>query len=64
MCEKGQSSNFGVWHIALIREMFYRFSITIGPEVAKYTDCISGEGYDFPNECPIYDTLLINGEAN
>ena len=29
----------------------------------EYTDCISVEGYDPPNECPKYDTKPPNGEA-
>ena len=30
---------------------------------AKYTDCISAEGYDSPNECPGYDTKQFDGEV-
>ena len=28
---------------------------------AEYTDCISAEGYDSPNECLGYDTKQSNG---
>ena len=28
-----------------------------------YTDYISAEGYDFPNECPVYDTKQSDGEV-
>ena len=31
--------------------------------VAEYTDCISAEGKDFPDECPAYDTKQSDGEA-
>ena len=31
--------------------------------VAEYTDCISTEGYDSPNECPGYDTKQSDGKA-
>ena len=30
---------------------------------AEYTDCISVEGYDSPNECPGYNTKQSDGEA-
>ena len=30
---------------------------------AEDTDCISTVGWDFPNECPGYDTKLSDGEA-
>ena len=30
--------------------------------VAEYTDCISAEDYDFPNDCPGYDTKQSDGE--
>ena len=30
---------------------------------AEYTDCISAEGLDFPNECPGYDTKKSDGEV-
>ena len=29
---------------------------SVGAGVGKYTDCISADGQDFPNECPRYDT--------
>ena len=29
----------------------------------EYTDCISAEGQDSPNECPGYDTKQSDGEA-
>ena len=31
-------------------------------EAAEYTDCISAEWLDFPNECPEYDTKQSDGE--
>ena len=30
---------------------------------AKYTDCVSAEGQDSPNECPGYDTKQSDSEA-
>ena len=30
----------------------------------EYIDCISAEGLDFPNECPVYDTKQSDGEAS
>ena len=30
---------------------------------AEYTDCISAEGWDSPNECPGYDTKQSDGET-
>ena len=30
---------------------------------AEYTNCISAEKLDSPNECPKYDTKLSDGEA-
>ena len=30
---------------------------------AEYTDCISAEESDFPNECPRYDTKQSNSET-
>ena len=30
----------------------------------EYTDCISAEGLNFPNECPRYDTKQSDGEAS
>ena len=32
-------------------------------EAAEYTDCISAEGQDSPNECPGYDTKQSDGEV-
>ena len=32
-------------------------------EAVEYTDCISAEGYDSPNECPGYDIKQSDGEA-
>ena len=29
----------------------------------EYTDCISAEGKDSPNKCPVYDTKPVDGEA-
>ena len=29
----------------------------------EYTDCISAEGYDSPNECPGYDTKQSDSEV-
>ena len=29
----------------------------------EYTDCISAAGWDYPNECPDYDTKQSDGEA-
>ena len=31
---------------------------------AEYTDCISEEGQDSPNECPGYDTKQSDGKAS
>ena len=31
--------------------------------VVEYTDCISAEGYDFPNECPTYHSKQSDGEV-
>ena len=30
----------------------------------EYTDCISAERYDFPDECPAYDTKQSDGETS
>ena len=30
----------------------------------EYTNCISAERWDFPNECPVYDTKQSDGEAS
>ena len=30
---------------------------------AEYTDCISAKGYDFPDECPGYDTKMSNSNT-
>ena len=30
----------------------------------EYTDCIPTEGYNSPNECPVYDPKQTNGEAS
>ena len=32
-------------------------------EAVDYTDCISAEGLDSPNECPVYDTKQSDDEA-
>ena len=32
-------------------------------EAVEFTDCISAEGRDFPNECPAYDTKKSDSEA-
>ena len=29
----------------------------------EYTDCTSAEGYDHPNECPVYDSKQSDGEV-
>ena len=28
----------------------------------EYTDCTSAEGYDSPNECPVYDAKQSDGD--
>ena len=33
-------------------------------ESAEYIDCISEEGQDSPNKCPVYDTKQSGGEAS
>ena len=33
-------------------------------EAVEYTNCISAEEYDFPNECPGYDIKQSDGEAS
>ena len=30
----------------------------------EYTDCISTERHNFPNECPVYDLKQLDGEAS
>ena len=37
--------------------------LTQSTGAAEYTDCISAEGKDSPNECPGYDTKPSDGEA-
>ena len=32
-------------------------------EAVEYTDCISAEGKDSTNECPVYDAKKSDGEA-
>ena len=32
-------------------------------QAVEYTDCISAEEYDSPNECPRYDTRQSDDEA-
>ena len=47
--------------------MFYVVSTLVGlaqlAGVAEYINCFSAEGYDFPNECPGYDTKQSDGEV-
>ena len=38
--------------------------MTQSAEDVEYTDCISAKGYDFPNECTVYDTKQSDGETS
>ena len=40
-----------------------RVEMAKSDKVAEYTDCISTEGLDSPNECPGYNTKQSDGEA-
>ena len=38
-------------------------TIAQSAEAVEYTNCISAEGYDALNECPVYDTKQYDGEV-
>ena len=42
---------------------FYMIRMTESAGTVEYTNCISSDGYDSPNECPEYHTKQSNGEA-
>ena len=48
----------------------YRFELQLNVNMAQsagaaeYTDCISADEQDSPNECPGYDTTQSDGEAS
>ena len=43
--------------------MSQRSSTTLSAGAAEYSDSISAEGQDSPNECPAYNTKQSDGEA-